>query len=243
MLDLKAEAQRIVDTGGQHPFTSQEAEWLSGLSMLEVRYEWTEGRVGEPLLSRGKRTLRRFSRSDLLYLFMLKQLGCVRGPEWRAELRRSAPVSMRQDRKTYNFGPFPIPLRALTRKAYRRVQQLAAVRLYVVQRGGDVVLGDTGLSPHYIARRLEAEHPQAVLEDHPSLTAKHLRRARRYAELHPRPKVRDPRRTIKKLLTAGSVEPAVDQDRDTADHLGDVAPLHAVARYSMQAWREKLRDA
>lgn len=234
---LDAELAQIIEQ--KHPFSPGEAMWFSGVEAGVVAFEWKHGRIGPSLDCRVRKRRHAMNLNDLLYLAGLAELGPVRGPVWRAELRKGFPRAVRRGAELYSFGPYPVTMAPIRRRLIRRLRRLVAMRRYVTGQKSCLFVAGTTLSPFDIAKRLADGDTENLRLEHPEVTDRHLRRARCYAGLHlGSPSGRNCRAPMKVLATAQAVIRA--SDRGASDALAiDLFASSDMMLANIQAWRAK----
>lgn len=235
MADFTAELNRVVNAT-KFPFSPGEALWFSRVEPGVMAFEWKHGRIGPSLDSRVRKRRHAFSLNDILYLAGLVELGPVRGPKWREELRRGFHRAVRRSAEVYGFGPYPVTMAPIRRRLVRRLHRLVAMRSYATGQKTCLFVTGTTVSPFLIAKRMAEGDGKSLRREYPELTDRDLRRARRYAELHlGSATVRDYRAPMKVLATTppSSEKSISDETLLTAMASTDTMPLN------IQAWRTK----
>ncbi len=238
MANFDAELNRIINAT-KFPFSPGEALWFSDVDPGVLAFEWKHGRVGPARESRVLKRRHAFNLNDILYLAGLVELGPVRGPKWREELRRGFHRAVRRGTEVYGFGPYPVTMAPIRRRLVRRLRRLVAMRSYVTGQKNCLFVTGTTVSPFLIAKRMAEGDGASLRLEYPELTDRDVRRARRYAELHLGPtNLRDYRAPMKALAAMPPATRLHNLSGTVEMVAGAMASCEATP-LSIQAWRAK----
>lgn len=189
-------------------FTVAEVAFVLREPIRAVKKALEAGPVRPVLLRRAGAPIRAIDKSDLFYLYAVRELREELTPKARTDLYETLRRWAKEPRGEVSYGRLRVAVADLFQEVERRTANLAELAEKVAFRAdGEPVLKGTDIEAYRIAALLGGGLSVAeVLEDYPSLSCDQVETAKAYAEVHPKVGRPYPRTTVKRALRSAGLQ-------------------------------------
>jgi uncharacterized protein (DUF433 family) len=202
--------------------TLREAAFVFGKSFKDIARVMDEHPELTPKAAYGKRSLRVFGKTELMYLQALREVGNLLTPMGRRTLHEALVNS--PSAHEVSVGEFVLHLDHLRSKVERRLQALNRLKDRVEGNPDDPCIKGTDVEVYRISALLDAgASVEQVVEDYPLLTPEQIKAAHEYAAAIPKKGRPYPKKSFKRAARALNLDELDELLAEERTEAGDPA--------------------